>query len=179
MDNETFVCHIQETLQPSQGDIPEHYLLERSLNPLASGILESSSIFNLYLTPKRNLLRNGPYLRSCTWLMDSKMLSFKSSKRNVDLLCDGIQEKQSIAVGNLGNQFFVPIVFNGDFEINESISKQISDNPLVVVRFPFQGEYFKGIMKKNDLPPIGSLSKTFSILLLNDNNITKLINYYG
>lgn len=180
MDNEPFVCCISNVLQPAVGaDIPEHYLLDRSLNPLASGITETATAFNLFLTPKRNLLRNGPYLKSCTWKMDARVLAFKSSKRNVDLLCDGIQEKQNIAIGDLGEQFFIPLMFNAEFEVNEVISAALDDNPLTVVRFPFQGEYFKGIMKKNDLPPIGSSNKSFSILLLNGNNISKLINYYG
>ncbi len=178
-DNEPFVVHIGNVLQPAVGDIPAHYLLDRTLNPLATGIIEAATTYNLYLTPKRNLLRNGPFLRSCTWLLDARLLEFKSSKRTVDLLCDGIQEKQSIAVGSLGDQFFVPLLFAAEFEITEAISAALADNPLSVVRFPFQGSYFKGILKKNDLPPIGSANKNFTILLLNNNDIHKLINYYG
>lgn len=178
-DNEVFVLHIENVLQPAVGVIPAYYNLDRALNATATGLIEPATVFNLFLSPKRNLLRNGPFMRSSMYLADNKTLAFTSADKNSNLVCGGVIEKDNINLGNLGDKFFLPVLFDGDFPAPDDQLELLESNPLQVFRFPFYGNYYKGILVKASIAPSSRKSQAYQLLSIPGNDLQKLNDYYG
>lgn len=178
-DNELFAIHIEDNLQPAIGEIPAHYLIDRSLNASASGIIERDTIYNLFLSPKRNMYRNGPFLRSSLYKGDYKTFFYKVADRNNALICDGVVEKANENVGGLGDKFFTPILFDGEFPVTSNILDMLAANPLQVFQFSINGTTYKGIMIKSAVSGNKTSSQNYQFLSTADNTLTNLINYYG
>lgn len=178
-DNDLFVLHIEDNITPSGVGEIAHYRLDRALNPTATGILESETIFNLELTPKRNILRNGAFLRSSIYKGDGKILAFKSADKNADLVCGGVTEKADVALSDLSGKFFEPVVLEGEFQAPDDIIQLLDTNPLQVFQFPIAGALYNGIMIRSSIAPATKKTQTFQFLSLPSNDLTKLIDYNG
>lgn len=178
-DNELFALHIESTLQPAVGLIPAHYKLDRSLNPGASGILEPGTVFNLEFSPKRNLKRNGPFLRSSLFLADNKTLSFKSADKNSDMVAMGLIEKADENIGGLGNKFFYPLLMDFSIDAPDNLLSLLDINPKKIFRFPLDGVLYTGILQKVGVSPSNNKEQQYQLLSSASNNIQKLIDYHG
>jgi hypothetical protein len=178
-DNNLFVIHIAENMVVGVGDIPDHYLLDRTLNATATGLLEPNSVFNLFLSPKRNLIRNGGWIRSLFYKGDSKKLSFTSSDKNSDVACGGIIEKADVNISDLAEPFLSPIQFDAEFSVPDDTLEMLDLNPLQVFKFPVKGIYYKGILMKGSVADSNKKTQQYSLLSLPENDLTKLIEYYG
>lgn len=179
-DNDVFALHIGSELQPGNGeDIPDHYLLDRTLNATATGLLEPEMVFNLELSPKRNLLRNGEFLRSCMYKCDGKTLEFKYADKNSEVVAGGLQEKANVLLGNLDNIYFHPVAFEAEFDAPDNLNELLDSNPIMVFDFVLNGQTFKGITFKSSIAPSKRNTQTFQFLSHPDNDLTKLINYHG
>jgi len=183
-DNDVFVLAIIDTLIPASGDIPAHYELDRTLNATATGLIEPETVFNLPLTPHTNLKRNGAFLRSCLWKCDYKNLDFKTSDKNSSLtfthpLYGYMAENQNENIGNLGSQFFVPLIFNITVPPPNDLLSLLDANPLKIYRFPFYGNYYTGILIEVSTGLAAHTAQNWKLLALPDNDFEKLIEYYG
>jgi hypothetical protein len=178
-DNELFALHIENTLQPALGLIPAHYKLNRDINPGATGILEPASVFNLELSPKRNLKRNGPFLHSCLFLADNKTLGFKSADKNSNMVAAGIIEKALENIGGLGTRFFYPLILEFTIEAPENLLSLLDLNPKKIFRFPLDGILYTGILQKVGVSPSNNKEQQYQLLSTASNNIQKLIEYHG
>lgn len=179
-DNEVFVLHVESELQPAVDDIPAHYRLNRDLNTgVTAGLIEPETVFNLFLSPKRNFIRNGSFIRSCFYKSDTLTFKFKSAANNSELVCDGVAEKADVNVGSLPAQFFVPILMSADFDVPENILDLLDENPIQVFKMTVKGTDFKGIMIKSGIAPSTKKLQSTEQLALASNDFTKLINYNG
>lgn len=178
-DNDLFVIHIEDNLQPAAGAIPAHYKLDRSLNPSATGLIEKDTVFNIFLSPKRNLLRNGNFLRSSLFRGDIRTLFYKTSDKNSAMQAGGIVEKDDVNIGSLDAPFFYPVYFDGEFPVTNNILDLLAINPLQVLRFPVNGTFYKGIIVKAAVSGNRTSSHAYQMLSTADNNLLKLIDYYG
>ena len=178
-DNDLFVLQILENLQPASGIIPAHYQLDRLYNSTATGLIEPLTVFNLGLTPKKNLLRNGQFLRSSLYLSDNKILSYKSSDKNNAVVSEGITESANVPVSSLGDKFFYPVIADMDVPAPEDLLSLLDTNPLKVFRFPFYGDYYYGLLVKVSIAPSNRKEQNYQLLLLPSSDLTKLISYYG
>jgi hypothetical protein len=175
-DNDLFSLYIGTVLQPAVGSIPAHYLLDRTLNAGATGLIEQETVYNLFFSPKRNLKRNGRWLRSSLYKGDTKILQFKTSDKNDKLVSGGLTEKANEPISDLGNKFFEPVIFTANFPAPDNLLDLLDANPLQVFRFPFYGEYYKGILMEVG---IAEKEQQFILLSCTGNDLTKLIDYYG
>ncbi len=178
-DNDLFVLHIDNTMQPAYGNIPEHYQLDRTLNATATGLIEHLTVFNLFLSPKRNLLRNGEFIRSSLYLSDGKMLAYKSSDKNNKVVCNGVTEKADVSVGSLGNRFFYPVLLDGNFPAPHNLISLLDLNPLQVFGFSVDGTYYEGILNKVSISPASRKDQAYQFYSVQDNDLSKLEFYYG
>lgn len=178
-DNDLFVVHIEDTLQPATGLIPAHYRLDRSLNPSATGLIEKDTVFNIFLSPKRNLLRNGNFLRSSLFRGDTRTLGYKTADKNSAMQAGGIVEKADVNIGSLNAPLFFPIYFDGEFPVTNNILDLLAINPLQVLRFPVDGTFYKGIIVKAAVSGNRTSSHAYQMLSTADNNLLNLIDYYG
>jgi len=184
-DNDVFPLYINNTPQES-GGLPMfiYYNLDRSLNASATGLLEQDTVFNIPLTPHLNLKRNGPWLRSCTWLCDYKTLGYRSADKNnkltfTDPVYGPIVEKADENVGGLGAQFVVPLLFHFTVPAPDDLIELLDVNPLRAYRFPFYGENYKGILMEVSTGMQSHKEQNYILLALPDNNFNKLEAYYG
>ena len=155
------------------------YNLDRSLNTTATGLTEPSTVFNIGLSPKRMLLNNGPFLRSSMYKADNLILKYVSSDRNKSLVAGGIVEKDNVTVSALGDKFFYPVIFDFDVPAPANLLELLNNNPLQVFRFPFYGDYYTGIVVKVSIAPSNLKSQNYQLLSTSENDLSKLISYYG
>lgn len=178
-DNDVFALAINTTLVPASGSIPVHYTLDRSLNSTATGLLEPDTVFNIRLSPKRMLINNGPYLRSCLYKCDTRLLKFISADRNTKLVAGGIVEKDDLVIGDAGNSFFIPVYFDFDVPAPDDLLQLLDLNPLQVFTFEIDGNTYSGILNKVSIAPSTRKAQSYQLLSTPTNDLTKLIQYYG
>lgn len=178
-DNDLFVLHVDNTLQPAVDVIPAHYQLDRVLNATASGLVEALTVFNLFLSPKRNLLRNGEFIRSSLFLSDGKILAYKSSDKNNKVVCNGVTEKADVSVGSLGSKFFYPVLLDGNFPAPDNLISLLDLNPLQVFGFSVDGNYYEGVLNKVSISPASRKDQAYQFYSVQDNDLSKLEFYYG
>lgn len=183
-DNNVFALAISNTLIPEMLGVPAHYQLDRSLNASATGLLEPETVFNIPLSPKLNFKRNGPFIRSLFWKSDTKTFKYQTVDKNNKLEFDHpvyghVVEKADENIGGLGDQFFVPIVFDIVLPPPDDLLSLIDANPLQVYQFPLMGEMYKGILLEITTGMANNKAQQWKLLALPDNNFLKLQKYYG
>ncbi len=178
-DNTLFALHVSQfgspTLDPTFGEI---YELDRTLNTSVTGLVEYSTVFNIFLSPKRNLLRNGDYISSSMYLANTLVFDYKSSDKNNKMVANGVVEKDPISVAAIGTKFFLPILFDFDVPAPNNLIDLLNLNPLQVFRFHFDGNYYFGILQKVSIAPSSRKEQSYQLLSINQ-DLTKLIDYYG
>jgi hypothetical protein len=181
-DNKNYVLHIDSNLLPFVQPAPfSYYKLDRTLNPGTTGLNSPETVFNLFLSPKRNLLRNGPFIHSSLYLNDIGILKYKSCDKNDQVISNGIIENADIQIGALGDRFFYPILIDMEVPPPENLLDLLDTNPLKIFRFPFYGENYYCLMVKASIEPAKHSAQNYQLMLLPNSNsdISKLINYYG
>lgn len=179
-DNDNFIIVIADGIQPiNTGSISPYYLLDRSLNSTATGILEAATIFNIAVSPKRMLLNNGPFLRSCMFMCDNKILAYKSSDKNNKMICNGVVEKADIQLSLLGDRIFHPLVMEFDTPVTDNLIELLDADPLQIFRVLVDGNYYTGIPLKVSISPSNKKKQTYQLLALPENDLTQLIEYNG
>lgn len=184
-DNDVFALHLANPIMPSiVPGVGEVWELDRSLNATATGLIEPDTVFNIGLSPKLNFKRNGPWIRSSTWLMDTRTLKYQSSDKNnklefTDPTYGAIVEKGDENIGGLGDQFFVPVVLNITVPSPLDLISLLDSNPLQVIRFPFYGDYYTCIMLESRTSLSTNKEQQWALLPLPSTNLKKLEDYYG
>jgi hypothetical protein len=177
-DNDLFVLHVEDN-QQQQGTPAAHYKLSRSLNTGATGLIEPDTVFNIELSPKRNLIRNGAFIRSSLYLSDSKVLGYKSADKNNSMVANGLIEKADLLIGSLGSQFFYPVLFDMDVPAPENLLEILDLNPLKIFKFPFYGDFYYGLLVKVSISPSNRKEQAYQLMALPASNLQKLILYHG
>lgn len=183
-DNNIYPLAISGTLVPASGDIPAHYELDRSLNASATGLLEPETVFNIPLSPKLNFKRNGPWIHSHFYKTDTRTFNYQTVDKNNKLefthpTFGAIIEKAAENIGTLGDQFFVPIVFNITVPPPADLLSLLDANPLRIYQFELLGEMYKGILLEITTGMANNKAQQWELLALPDNNFLKLAKYYG
>jgi hypothetical protein len=182
-DNDPFVMHIERTISPGSGSIPDHYKLDRSLNPFLTGVDEKDSIYNVSLSPKWCVNRSGDFLRSCFFKGDNKVLKFITADRNsLMAYINGpvvVVENADVRVGDLNPRFFDLVLLSIEIPAPNDLIDQLDAIPGRCFEFEFNGDTYKGISLKNSISPSSLEAQTYDLLSLSTNDLTKLIEYYG
>ena len=183
-DNDVLPLVINNTLIPGSGDIPDHYELDRSLNASSTGLIEPETVFNMALSPHLNFKRNGPFLRSSLWKCDGKTLKYQSADKNnkltfTDPVFGAIVERADENIGGLGDQFFVPIIFNLTIPAPNDLISLLDANPLQAYQFPFYGTNYQGILMEVSTGLSSHKEQNWKLLALPTNDFKKLEAYYG
>lgn len=179
-DNDLYSIHITDTLIPAAGTTPDHYELDRTLNSfVTAGLVEPGTVYNLIFSPARSMQRNGAHLHSRYYKGDSSYLYFRSADKNSLLVCNGIIEKADINIGDLDAAFAMPIEIEMEIPTNDTMIDMLNLNPLQVFRFPFQGNFYTGILESVAVASSSKKSQQITIRSTATNDLTKLIEYNG
>jgi hypothetical protein len=108
-DNDNFIIALRfENVSPSLY-YPE---VNENFNSV-TGLLNSSTRYNLILTPMRNLLRWGNYIVGCLQKYTTSSLQFVSGEGNYDMSsdydCPGGLECQAVLCGNISESAHIPV----------------------------------------------------------------------
>lgn len=179
-DNENFAIVTDFILQPATtASILPYYLLDRSLNSVTTGILEPLTIFNLAISPKRMIMNNGPFLRSCLFMSDSRILAYKTCDKNNKMVCNAVVEKADIRIGDLGDKIFHPIILEFETPAPINLIELLDANPLQIFSVEFLGNIYTGIPIKVAINPSNDKKQSYQLLALPENDLSLLISYYG
>lgn len=141
-DNDVFLLHIKDI--PIEEEGLTVYELDRSLNAGATGILEPETVFNIFLSPKHCLFRNGNYLHSLFYKQDGKIITFQTTEKNASLVSD-VTENSNVVVNDLDPALFQPNLLEMEAKMPINIQLVLDLNPVKAFTFTFLGVQFTGI----------------------------------
>lgn len=159
------------------------YTLARAQNSAGGtvqNILAGSTAYNLALTPKRNLLRNGPFIRTALHLLDNTLLTFQTADQNAELVSKlgsfaQVIEKADVPVNSLGSPLFLPIIFTFETQVPMDIAALIDAQPYGKIAFTWQGKSFSGFILEAGIKPADNAIYTYKLLAAPDTNLSNLI----
>jgi hypothetical protein len=177
-DNDVFLLHIKREPNGEVIDGIPVYELDRTLNASANGLLEKDTIFNLFLSPKHNLLRNGDFVRSCFYKLDHTYIRFQTTPKNakLDVTENGIliDEDADIEISTLAQPLFRPILLDFKAPVPSDLLETLDDNPMKLVQFSYQGVTLKGIPIKIGIEPATGDVQNIQLLSHPDNDLSPL-----
>ena len=178
-DNTIFWLHIEDT---PAGTIPtglvgageDYYNLQRSGYTVTSGLESPATAFNLFMSPKLMMYRNGNYINSVLYPQNTLNadIVFQTSNKTQnleqyliwDISGTTYYEKRTEELSDLDSPIFYPIVFEFDCMIPQNILSILSSNPYGKIKFTYNDlDYYGFILSVSDKP---TLSKTQSYKLL-------------
>lgn len=173
-DNDVFIIHIEDA---PQGDGLYH--LDRSLNIGATGLLSPATVFNLYLTPARALMRNGDYIRSLFYKLDSRYLTFQTSDKNDAVVAGGITENADVQLASLASPLFSCNYLEFETKVPYNLFDLLNANPLKAFTGTWAGFTFVGIPDKISAQPGDNGAQTYKLLASPTTDLTQLITIDG
>jgi hypothetical protein len=173
-DNDVFKIHIEDNPR-----VDGFYHLDRSLNAGATGLLSPSTVFNLYLTPARAIRRNGNYIRSLFYKLDSKFLKFQTTDKNSAVVAGGITENADIQIATLDAPLFSCNYLEFETKVPVDILELLKANPLKAFAGTWAGFSFVGIPDKVSVQPGDNGAQTFKLLASPATDLTQLITIDG
>lgn len=173
-DNDVFMIHIEDA---PQADTLYH--LDRSLNVGATGLLTPSTVFNLYLTPARAIRRNGNYIRSLFYKLESKYLKFQTTDKNSAVVAGGITENADIEIASLDAALFSCNYLEFETKVPFNLFEILAASPLKAFAGTWAGFSFVGIPVKISMQPGDNAAQTFQLLASPDTSLLPLITIDG
>lgn len=173
-DNDVFMIHIEDA---PRGD--GFYHLDRSLNAGATGLLSPATVFNLYLTPARALARNGDYIRSLFYKLDSRYLTFQTTKKNDQVVAGGVTERADIQLASLASPLFSCNYLEFETRVPYNLFDILNANPLKAFAGTWAGFSFVGIPVKVSAAPGENASQTYQLLASPATDLTQLVTIDG
>lgn len=177
-DNDTFIIDIEAASAGTYLGV-DYYNLYRDGALTINGLLSPDTAFNINLSPKRNLLNYGAFLRSMLYLSTTEDITFQIAAKNQLMDTDDgvttIDEDEDITIGDLDAPLFYPVIFEFDFMPDLGISDIIKSNPYGCVTFNINGEQYKGFIIDLQENPATNESKKVKLLSTTTNTLTDLI----
>jgi hypothetical protein len=183
-DNDIFMIHINAKKATGHDVIFEYYDLDRTLNLTASGLPEIASVFNMYLSPKNNFLRNKQYIRSCFYKQDDEWIRFQTTEKLATLVTvsNGINiyENGNVEISSLGPRYFTPNIMEFEGKVPDVTLEILKVHPLACFEFEnVDGETFIVFPLKSSVKPATKASQTYQGLSAPENILENLIDYEG
>lgn len=173
-DNEVFFVYIKSTQESGQSYYrPEGFEAWQSVSGVPAGY------FNLKITPKQNLLRHANFIGSMLYQIPGFIKLGSATKSTslvtVDMNGNRVAEADNITISTLQNAFFIPYMMSVDTKLPDNILDLIDTYPTGKVSFTVDGNTWEGYILKAEVDPARNTSKTYQILLTNNNNLTKFL----
>ncbi|KIO75570.1 hypothetical protein TH53_19725 [Pedobacter lusitanus] len=142
-------------------------------------LISKDSAYNLNLTPKKNLLRHAPYLRSMLDKLDTRYINFGSGDKNTALLTikDGVRvkENENIPISSLSGKYFLPYIATFTAKLPVNSMWLIDKMPFGYVSFTWNDVKLKGYILEISVDIAKNTEQEFKLLLTNDNDLQNLV----
>lgn len=164
------------------GEVMTYYRINRSLNEYATGIADKS-VFNLFLSPKQCLLRNGAYIRSLFYKQDNEAIRYQTTDKNSELTVSVpgqpvIKENADIEISRLEPRLFIPVLLEFETLVPNNLFQQLAANPLSAFSFNWNGLTYTGIPEKVAMNPEKNDSQLYQLYAAPDTDLTPLIDSF-
>ena len=160
-DNDVFIIHTGSRLS---GFI-NGYSLNRNYKILNSDSYVGDTAFNVYLSPKRCLLRQIEYIKSL-FMFSGDELKFASSTKDYDVTSTGwIVEHSDVLLSNYSN-LFKPITHEFETMVPANISDLINEGYRGYIAFIDNGELLKGFIESISENPGRNKSQKWKLIEL-------------
>lgn len=160
-DNDVFIIHTGSRLS---GFI-NGYSLNRSYKILNSDSYVGDTAFNVYLSPKRCLLRQIEYVKSL-FMFSGDELKFASSTKDYDVTSTGgIVEHSDVLLSSYSN-LFKPITHEFETMVPANISDLINEGYRGYIAFIDNGELLKGFIESISENPGRNKSQKWKLIEL-------------
>lgn len=143
-----------------------------------TGLISPDSIFNVELSPKRNLLRHANYYNSIYHTMTGQEITFQSALKNAELVSsvDGVEvsEKANIEISDTP-KLFLPVYFKFDCQVPVDLVELMATNSRGYFSFTWLGNPYKGFPMDISIKPADNDVQEFTLLACPDVDLTTLI----
>lgn len=176
-DNDVFFIYIKSAPETGQ----TYYRPEpASAFANVSGTTAGETIYNLRISPKRNLFRHGNYLRAMLDKLGSYFINFESAKKNVELVSTDlgglrIAENQNVSIATLGNPLFLPYLATIATDVPRNLQGFLDAFPSGYIGFTFEDKEYKGFIHEASINNAKGSEREFKLLLTPGNDLSTLI----
>lgn len=144
-----------------------------------TGTIAGQTLYNLDITPHRNLLRNGGFLRSAL-NADGYLIGFASGLKNTDVSSinpDGIYVKENtdIDIATLPNPLFYPYVVTINTDYPKNMIQMLDAFVGGYISFDYRGNTYKGYPIDVTTDITKNSAKELKLLMTYDNNLLNLV----
>jgi hypothetical protein len=188
-DNDVFEIHanISVILSPipagNQGEGNQYHILYRDLSLTITNMYSPSTLYNIYFSPRRALIRRGSWERSLLFGNDTGYIKFINSKKSNELnlymtTFDGvttINEGSDVLISTLGSPIFKPYILQVEVVTALNLVSLLNTSPFGYLTILDKGLTYRGyildLTRQSD-----ALNKTkIDLLVTADTDITQLI----
>lgn len=175
-DNDIFMIYIK-----SDPELDGTYDVEgMEAYSSVSGILALQGRYNLKLSPKKNLVRHGAFIRSGLHRFEGRHLRFESGSKNVQLNTVGfdsisVKENEWILISSLDEPIFLPYLATVTSDYPRSLQETLTSFPYGYIRFKYRGYTWKGFIMEANVDVARNSAKEFKLLLTPDNNVLNFV----
>jgi len=191
-DNDIFWADIDTT---PAGTVPaglpgageNYYNLQRSGYTVLQGLFSPSTAYNLYLIPPLTIREHGPYINSVLYpqmdISGSKLkfqVNSKTQNNNVELVIDFggtvINTKSDIALVDMGDPLFYPIVLEFDCLLPQNILAIMQSNPRGKIKVLSKGLAYYGFLYDVDNEPVMKPKQTYKLICSKSTDLSNFVN---
>lgn len=170
-DNDVFMIKLNESLTAVEG---------ANAYDSVTGVNSPERMYNLDLSPKKNILRNSPLISSFLYFMDGYLIRFQSSDKNAELATTDLQgkyvkENEDIDISKLEGEVFIPIIATFTAKSPRNLQDMIVSTPYGAIQFEYLGNTYKGFILEVSSDVSKNSEQEFKVLLTSGNNLVKLI----
>lgn len=144
-----------------------------------SGVSNQKVVFNLDLSPKRNLMRSGSLLRIGLDGFESEFLRFASADRNADLVTQKswsiVAERQDVTISSLTKPLFLPYLVRIIVDLPKNSWSFIDQNIFGYFTFKYRDAEFKGYIEEASNDIAKNSEREITLYLDSDTNLDLLI----
>lgn len=155
------------------------YRLNRPAYSSITGLLHPAKMFNIELSPHRNLLNNGDWIHSILDFQDMNFIKFQSGEKNSDLSTTlagvTITEKADIQIAQLPPKLFRPYYFSFKVPTDFNFLKTVAANPYSKIGFTYNGEKYYGYLFDGGVQPATRDVNSMKLLCAPETDLSQLI----
>jgi len=157
-----------------------HYKLRRKAYASIEGLPAVNTVFNIELSPRRNLGNHFGWLAGAMHKMEDGFFTYQTTDKNSELVTTDlnnvvIKETENIPIATLGPKIFLPYYFNAEAISQISLLDKIKINPGGFFTFAFNNYTFKGYIDDIKSNEATLETQDYRLLCKGDVNLENLI----
>lgn len=144
-----------------------------------TGVSAGDSFYNWYISPKRNLMRWGAYIRSVYYKNDGYQIRFSSALKNAAVTSStfgvSVTENANVFLAELEPPYFTPMYADFITKLPNDLWRYFGGGIYGYGEFIYKGVTMQGFFIESEIDLAMNSEREFKLLLTINNNLTQLI----